>query len=156
MTTALYKCCFCLNTVQNPIVMCHQTHVGCFDCVCRHVRHSETSDCALCRQPLQVRFDRLITESAAALQRPKKRRKRQQTPTIDSYTVFLRLLDLKNKDKFRLFTRTLKRFSMATELPESILQLAEDIENILKARKSTERLHKQKLYDPSIHPINYS
>lgn len=148
MTTALYKCCFCLNTVKNPILMCHQTHVGCFDCVCKHVRHSKASECALCRQPLHIRFDRLITESAASLHRPK----RQKT-NDNSYAVFLRLLDLKNKDKFRVFTRTLKRFSMATELPESILQLSEDIANILKARKSAVRLHEQKLYDPGIHPI---
>ena len=144
MTTSLYRCCFCLNTVKNPIVMCYQTHVGCFDCVCKHVQLSETSECALCRQPLHIRFDRLITESAASMHRSKRRK-----TTDNSYTIFLRLLELKKKERFRIFTRTFKRFAAAATSTDAIAQLSNDIENITKARKSCLRLVEQKLYDPT-------
>jgi len=145
MTAELYKCCFCLTTVQNPIVMCFQTHVGCFVCVCEQIRQTESREvcCALCRQPLHLRFDRLVTESAATMHRAKRRKSQAIL-----YENFLKLLELKGKDKFRVFTRTLKRFAIATPTTESIQVLSADIYNIVEARKSVQRLLEQKLYDP--------
>lgn len=147
MTTELYKCCFCLSIVKNPLVMCYQTHVGCFDCVCEHIQKSEKSECPLCRQSLHIRFDRLISESSETLHRPKRRKTTQES----AHRVFLRLLQLKNKERYRIFTRTLKRFAVATESSEEILQLSEDITNIFNARKSATRLLEQKLYDQGLH-----
>lgn len=150
MDLNLYKCCFCLNTVKNPLVMCHQTHVACFNCVCEHFRNesetNNTSICPVCRQPVHLRFDRFITESTEALH-PKKKQK-----TIQSVNVFLNLLSLKKKNKYKLFTRTLKRFALVTTSPDETEQLHIDIENILRARESGHRLYKQKLYDPALYP----
>ena len=148
MAVDLYQCCFCLNTVTHPVVMCYQTHVGCFNCVCKHICQSEKTECPMCRESLHLRFDRLVTESAAVMHRPKRRK---GNPGEDAYAVFLRLLDLKNKERYRIFTRTFKRFAVASDTPEAVIQLSEDIENILKARKSGHRLLEQKLYDPAFH-----
>ena len=148
MSKDLYKCCFCLNTVRNPVIMCYQTHVACFNCVCSHIRCSDKSECPLCREHLRTRLDRLITESAKCMHRSKRRKTNDEE---DAYTVFLKLLDLKDKQRFKIFTTTLKRFAIATETKESIIQMSEDINNIMKARKSGQRLLEHKLYDPVLH-----
>ena len=131
--------------------MCYQTHVGCFNCICEHLRHQEPaeSSCPMCRQTLHIRFDRLVTESAATLHRAKRRKKTD----IDPCQVFQKLLSLKKKDKFRVFTRTLRRFSNAAVSEEDVVSLDSDIRNIISARISGQRLLEQKLYDPSLyHP----
>jgi hypothetical protein len=65
--------------------------------------------------------------------------------------VFQKLLTLKKKDKYRIFTRTLKRFANAAVSEEDLEQLDQDIQNIVSARISARRLLEQKLYDPSIY-----
>ena len=149
MTTDLYKCCFCLETVKNPVVMCYQTHVGCFDCVCTQLRLTESDEykCAMCRQSLHIRFDRLITESAKTMHRAKRKRSEEESPC----EVFLKLLELKNKDRYRVFTRTIKRFARAAIDEEAVEQLCTDIKNIISARISGQRLLEQKLYDPTLY-----
>lgn len=149
MDPELYKCCFCLMTVKNPVVMCYQTHVGCFDCVCKQLRLSESGEsiCAMCRQPLHIRFDRLVTESAKTMHRPKRRKTEDDSP----YEVFLKLLDLKKKDRYRIFTRTIKRFARAAIDEDAVSQLSSDIKNIVSARISAQRLLEQKLYDPDLY-----
>ena len=145
MEATFYKCCFCLNTVIKPLLMCHQTHVGCFECVCTHLRHSPGSPtCPICRDPVHLRFDRLILESAATFRRAK-RRKTQNT----AYDVFLKVLGLKEKNKFRPFTRTLRKFVAVTTDTGTIEQMRQDIENIEKARESIARLESQRLYQRS-------
>lgn len=149
MTTELYKCCFCLETVKNPVVMCYQTHVGCFDCVCAQLRNSDNgeSNCAMCRQPLHIRFDRLITESAKTMHRSKRKRTNEES----AYEVFLKLLALKKKDRYRMFTRTIKRFATAATDEEAVSQMSTDMKNIISARISGQRLLEQKLYDPTLY-----
>jgi len=149
MQAALYKCCFCLQTTVKPVIMCQQTHVACFECVCQHLRKSEDSKCPICRDGLRLRFDRLILESADCFPRSK-RRKTAHT----AYDVFLKILALKQKDKFKPFTRTMKRFALVTETAISLEQMAEDVENIRKANESIKRLTSQRLYDGSLRQAN--
>ena len=145
MESTLYKCCFCLNTVVKPLVMCHQTHVGCFECVCEHIRHSETSPvCAMCRQSVHLRFDRLILESASTFRRSKRRKTENKM-----YDVFLQVLAMKQKSKFRPFTRTIRKFAMATQTEDALELMRQDIENIAKAKESMKRLESQQLLDRS-------
>lgn len=145
MESSLYKCFICLNTVVKPVVMCHQTHVGCFECVCEHLRLSETSPtCAICRDPVHIRFDRLIFESALTFRRSKRRKTENKY-----YDVFLQVLELKHKNKYRPFTRTLRRFAMATKTKEELEQLKTDIDNITKAKESMKRLESHHLLDRS-------
>ena len=128
----MFKCCFCLETTHQPIVMCHQTHVGCFECVCELLRQSvERPTCAMCRSPLNLRFDRLITELV-----PCKKRKR----TTRRYEVFLQLLELKHKSKYKTFNRSLKKFAVATATEATAEQMSVDIANIIAARDSAKRL----------------
>jgi len=149
MEKDLYKCCFCLSTVKNPVVMCYQTHVGCFDCVCNQLRVADGAEsfCAMCRQPLHIRFDRLITESAKTLHRAKRRKLDEES----LYEVFLKLLQLKKKDRYRIFTRTIKRFARAAVDVDAVVQLSTDIKNIISARVSSQRLLEQRLYDPALY-----
>jgi hypothetical protein len=149
MDSSLYKCCFCLSTVKNPLVMCYQTHVGCFNCICQHLRHDVLSqhECPLCRQALHIRYDRLISETASTFHRSKRRK----PSTVDPHEVFKKLLALKKKDKYRVFTRTLKRFANAAVSEEDLEQLDQDIQNIVSARISAQRLLDQKLYDPALY-----
>jgi len=93
---------------------------------------------------MRLRFDRLILESADCFPRSK-RRKTAHT----AYDVFLKILVLKQKEKFKPFTRTMKRFALATDSNVSLEQMAEDIENIRKANESIKRLTSQRLYDSS-------
>tara|TARA_B110001450_G_C17615653_1_gene479153 strand:- start:174 stop:386 length:213 start_codon:yes stop_codon:yes gene_type:complete len=65
--------------------------------------------------------------------------------------VFKKLLALKKKDKYRVFTRTLKRFANAAVSEEDLEQLDQDIQNIVSARISAQRLLDQKLYDPALY-----
>jgi len=125
--------------------MCHQTHVGCFECVCEHIRHSETSPvCAMCRQSVHLRFDRLILESASTFRRSKRRKTENKM-----YDVFLQVLAMKQKRKFRPFTRTLRKFAMATQTEDALELMRQDIENIAKAKESMKRLESQQLFDRS-------
>lgn len=149
MQAALYKCCFCLQTVVKPIVMCQQTHVACFECVCQHLRKTEESKCPMCRDSMRLRFDRLILESANYFPRSK-RRKTAHT----AYDVFQQILALKQKEKFKPFTRIMKRFALATDSEISLEQMAEDVENIRKANESIKRLTSQRLYDHSLRITN--
>jgi len=142
MQTDNYKCCFCLQTVINPIVMCHQTHIGCFNCVCSQLRINPRSECAVCRQKCSFRFDRLITVTSACFRRAKRKR-----TTSNQHVVFLKLLKLKQKDSLRPFTKTLTRFAAATEDEEKLEQISQDIDNIIQARESCQRLLNHKLYD---------
>ena len=143
MQKALFKCCFCLNTVTNPVVMCHTSHLGCFECVAEYVRQgSNTPNCPICRDSLHIRFDRLITESASLFHRSK-RRKLDITPC----RVFMKLLDLKEKNRYRVFTRTFKRFVLATPTRDAMDKLNQDIDNIRKANESIKRLKSQHLYE---------
>lgn len=143
MQAALYKCCYCLQTVVDPVVMCHKTHVGCFDCVCEHLRHTSNNLCCpMCRDALHLRFDRLIMESSLLFRRSK-RRKTEST----QHSVFLKLLSLKEKDKYRPFTRTMRKFANATKTSAEVDQMNEDIDNIVRADESIKRLQSQRLYE---------
>lgn len=149
MDLNLYKCCFCLNTVKNPLVMCHQTHIACFNCVCEHIRHpsesNNTSICPVCRQGIYLRFDRFITELAASLQSNKRKR------SLEAIEVFEKLLTIKKKNKYKLFSRTLKKFAIAAHSDEELEQINKDIDNIIQARESAKRLLETKLYDSALY-----
>ena len=149
MDLNLYKCCFCLNTVKTPIVMCHQTHVACFDCVCEHMRHpsesNNTSKCPVCRQGIHLRFDRFITELAASLKTKKRKR------SLEAIEVFEKLLTIKKKNKYKLFNRTLRKFALAAHSDEELEQINTDIDNIIQARESAKRLLENKLYDSALY-----
>ncbi len=143
MTKKMFKCCFCLETTHQPLVMCHQSHVGCFECVCELLRQSvERPTCAMCRSPLNLRFDRLITELA-----PCKKRKR----TTRRYEVFLQLLELKHKSKYKTFNRSLKKFAAATETEAAAEQMSKDIANIIAARDSSRRLKEQGVFNAQLY-----
>ena len=138
-----FKCCFCLCTVHHPIVMCHQTHMGCFDCLIEQIRVSENvPTCALCRGPQNLRFDRLVTEMA-----PTKKRKRNSR----RYEVFLQLLELKKKSKYKTFNRTLRKFAKAALTDEVVEQMSQDITNIVNGRISAARLKEQHVYDANMY-----
>jgi len=137
-----YKCCFCLQTVVHPVLMCHQTHIGCFSCVCKQLRLNPQSECAVCRQKCYFRFDRLITATSNCFRRTKRKK-----TTCNRHTIFLKLLQLKQKDSFRPFTKTLSRFAVVTEDEEKLEQISQDIDNIVQARESCQRLLNHKLYD---------
>ena len=143
MAQKMFKCCFCLETTHQPIVMCHQTHVGCFECVCELLRQSvERPTCAMCRSPLNLRFDRLITELV-----PCKKRKR----TTRRYEVFLQLLELKDKSKYKTFNRSLKKFAVATAIDSDTEQMSKDIANIIAARASAKRLKEQNVFNAQMY-----
>ena len=91
---------------------------------------------------MHARFDRLILETASTFRRAKRRKTENK-----SHVVFLKLLDLKDKNKFRAFTRTFRRFALITKTKESVEQLDRDIENIRNARESITRLESQRLID---------
>ena len=137
MSRNLYKCCICLNTVEEPIVMCYQTHVGCFNCVCAQIEKSSCREniCAICRQPLRVRFDRLIQETAACFHKTKKRKM-----SISKFQVFNELLELNNKEKYRTFNRIFIKFAKSINNTETLEQLHKDIKSIQEARKASKRL----------------
>lgn len=140
MQSTLYKCCFCLNIIKCPMVMCQQTHIGCFNCVCMHIEKSPAENCPLCRQSLSLRMDRLITETCATFRSAKRRK-------IDSnrYDVFLKLLSLRDKDKHRNFTRTLIRFIKATPNESELERVSSDIDNICRAKESSQHLRDLRL-----------
>lgn len=139
----MFKCCFCLETTHQPLVMCHQTHVGCFECVCEQLRQSAARPvCAMCRSPLNLRFDRLITELV-----PCKKRKR----TTRTYEVFLQLLELKQKSKYKTFNRSLKKFADATTTEDAAEQMSKDITNIIAARDSARRLKEQCVFNAQLY-----
>jgi len=140
--TPLMKCCFCLESVSNPIIMCAESHIGCFDCVCTHVA-AEAITCATCRQPHSFRFDRLITEISLKV----KKRKR----TSVRCDVFHKLLALKHKKKHRHFTRCLRKFAMATKTEEDVDNMVEDIHNIEQAHISAKRLKESGVYDAQLY-----
>jgi hypothetical protein len=137
-----YKCCFCLLTVIHPVVMCHQTHIGCFDCMCSQLRINPKAECAVCRQKISLRFDRLITATSNCLRRAKRKK-----TTCVQHDVFVKLLKLKEKDRFRPFTKTMGRFALAVATGDKLEQISEDIDNIILARESVARLLNHKLYD---------
>jgi len=138
-----FKCCFCLDTVHHPIVMCHQTHMACFDCLLEQLRLAEdTPTCAMCRSSLNLRFDRFVSDIV-----PTKKRKRPSR----HYQVFLQLLDLKKKSKYRTFNRTLRKFAKAAQSEEIVEQMSQDIQNIVDARSSAKRLKKQAVYDANLY-----
>lgn len=140
--TPLLKCCFCLESVSNPIIMCSSSHIGCFDCVCSHVV-SKASTCATCREPHAFRFDRFITEISLTT----KKRKR----TSVRCDIFQKLLVLKQKKKYQNFTRCLRKFAMATKTEENVSNMVEDIRNIELARMSAKRLKESGVYDAQLY-----
>lgn len=137
MSRSLYKCCICLNTVVEPIIMCHQTHIGCFDCVSTQIQKttSRENTCAICRQPIRVRFDRLIQETAACFHRSKKRKK-----DIRKFQVFNELLELNNKEKYRSFNKIFIKFSKSIDNQEKLEQIHKDIMAIQQAKLASKRL----------------
>lgn len=138
-----FKCCFCLDTVHHPVIMCHQTHVGCFDCLVEQLRLADdVPKCAMCRGPQNLRFDRLVTDIA-----PSKKRKRASR----RYEVFQQLLDLKKKSKYKTFNRTLRKFAKATETDDIVEQMSQDITNIINGRLSAARLKEQRVYDANLY-----
>jgi hypothetical protein len=137
------KCCFCLETLSEPLVMCHQTHLGCFDCVCKHLQTSEeTPTCPLCRCSLNLRFDRFVSE----IVQTKKRKRNSQR-----FLVFLDLLELRQKSKYKTFNRLLKRFAASTTTDKEIADMKKDVVNIRDAQVSAARLKRQKLYDAQLY-----
>lgn len=145
MNRELYKCCICLNTVKQPLVMCHQTHIGCFDCVCKQLENSAegtTETCALCRQTLHLRFDRLIQETSECFHKSKRRKK-----AISKYEVFLQLLELNDRPRYRSFTKAVRRFSKSITDEQKLEQLHHDIGVIMEARDASQRLAEYRLLD---------
>lgn len=138
-----FKCCFCLDTVHHPVVMCHQTHMACFDCLLEQLRlAADVPTCAMCRSAHSLRFDRLVTDIV-----PYKKRKRPSR----RYEVFLQLLDLKKKSRYRPFNRTIRKFAKAAQSDEIVEQMSQDIQNIVQARISSARLKKQAVYDAKLY-----
>jgi len=78
---------------------------------------------------------------------PTKKRKRPSR----HYQVFLQLLDLKKKSKYRTFNRTLRKFAKAAQSEEIVEQMSQDIQNIVDARSSAKRLKKQAVYDANLY-----
>jgi len=142
LMTPLLKCCFCLDSVLNPVVMCGDSHIGCFDCVCTYVSNTGTL-CAMCRQPHSFRFDRLISE----ISHQHKKRKR----TSGRYEIFVQLLELKEKKKYKPFTRSLQAFACATKTDEDVNQMTTDISNIKHARVSAKRLKENRVYNAALY-----
>jgi len=96
----------------------------------------------MCRSPLNLRFDRLISEIV-----PCKKRKR----TTCRYEVFIQLLELKHKSKYKVFNRSLKKFAMATETEAAAEQMSKDITNIIAARDSAKRLKEQHVFNAQLY-----
>ena len=141
MAKNLYKCCFCLTTAQTPMVMCVHTHVACFDCLCEYISTTEYPiTCPECRTPLCTRFDRLVQETCVAF----KKRKR---PGSRKYEVFMHLLDIKGRNRYKACTRTLRRFVKATPTHEALEQMHQDIVTIQSSFESGQRLVDQNLFD---------
>ena len=143
MDSDLYKCCLCLNTVTDPVVMCYQTHISCFNCICDQLEQSTTveNSCALCRQTLHVRFDRLIQETSQLFHKSKKRKRSLTTKR----EVFHQLLDLTKRPKYRTFTKALINFVRHTSGPGQLEQIHEDIAVVKQARIASARLIDRKL-----------
>ena len=142
MQKALYKCCFCLNTVENPLVISSTPRMFQL-CFTKYIRHdAHLPNCPICRDTLHIRFDRLISESACIFHRSKRRR-----VSTSPCAVFVKLLTLKEKNRYKVFTRTFKRFVLATPCVEALEQLNDDIDNIDKANESIKRLKSQRLYE---------
>ena len=145
MNRESYKCCLCLTTVKHPLVMCHQTHIGCFDCVCQQLENSTEGvpeTCALCRQSLHLRFDRLIQETSECFHKSKRRKK-----AISKYEVFLQLLKLNARPRYRSFTKAVRRFSESITDEQKLEQLQQDIGVIMEARAASLRLAEYRLLD---------
>lgn len=139
-----FHCCFCLDTVQHPVIMCDQTHMGCFDCLLEHLRLAENTPlCAMCRSPPNMRFDRFISEIVPTTKKRKRCSRR--------YEVFLQLLELKKKCKYKTFNRTLKKFAKAVRTDACVEQMSEDISNIVRARVSAVRLKEQRVFDHNLY-----
>ena len=92
-----------------------------------------------------MRFDRFITELAASLQSNKRKR------SLEAIEVFEKLLTIKKKNKYKLFSRTLKKFAIAAHSDEELEQINKDIDNIIQARESAKRLLETKLYDSALY-----
>jgi hypothetical protein len=146
MQSDLYKCCFCLSTTIDPIVMCRETHVACFKCMCDYIDKTENLSCPMCREQLHLRFDRLITETSKTFRRSKRRKIQNK-----SYGVFLKLLVLKHKNKYFSFTKCLQRFVRAVNAEgNNIEDIEKDLDNIIKSIKSIRKLKSLKLYDHTL------
>ena len=117
--------------------MCYQTHIGCFNCICSQIEKTEFSEklCAICRQSMRLRFDRLIQETAATFHKNKKRKQ-----VISKYQVFVALLELNNKSKYKTFTKMFYIFSKSINTQEKIEQLYKDIAVIQEAKRASQRL----------------
>lgn len=61
----------------------------------------------------------------------------------------MKILELRERSKYKVFTRVLRRFAKATPTEESMLQIEKDIDNILEARASVQRLESLKIVDRS-------
>jgi len=124
--------------------MCHQTHMACFDCLMEQLRLAESNpSCAMCRGPHNMRFDRLVAEIVPMGQKRKRCSRR--------YEVFLQLLELKKKCKFKMFNRTLRKFAKAAQTDACVEQMSEDITNIIRARASAARLKEQRVFDANLY-----
>lgn len=146
MQSDLYKCCFCLNTTIDPIVMCRETHVACFKCICDYLHKTEVLSCPMCREQIHLRFDRLITETSKTFRRSKRRKIENK-----SYKVFLKLLALKHKNKYFSFTKCLRRFVKVIYTDgNNIEDIEKDMDNIIKSVASMRRLKSLKLYDHTL------
>jgi hypothetical protein len=140
MDSDLYKCCLCLNTVTNPVVMCYQTHISCFSCICDQLEQSTTHSCALCRQSLHVRFDRLIQETSQLFHTSNKRKRSITNTKLTKWEVFHQLLEVTKRPKYRTFTKTLINFVRHTGGPGQLEQIHEDIAVVKQARIASARL----------------
>ncbi len=150
MAKDLYKCRFCLTTAQIPTVMCVHSHVACFDCVCEHIDTSPFPvTCPICRESLCTRFDRLVQETCTTILKKRKR------PTSERHEVFLQLLELKGRNKYKSCTRTLRRFVKATQTAEAVAQLRQDIQTIQESLESGKRLREQNLFDYKMYVMKH-
>jgi len=78
---------------------------------------------------------------------PTKKRKRNSR----RHEVFLQLLELKKKSKYKTFNRTLRKFAKAALTDEVVEQMSQDITNIINGRISASRLKEQHVYDANMY-----
>jgi hypothetical protein len=63
----------------------------------------------------------------------------------------MQLLELKQKSKYKVFNRSLKKFAMATEAEATAEQMSKDIANIKLARDSARRLKEQGVFNAQLY-----
>ena len=135
----LLKCCICLNVSTDPLMLCKESHMACFECMISYFQSSKNDfTCPVCRSRMSMHFNRVITESAKI--HTKRKRKSQE------HIVFEKLLKYRKRFKFQSFHHIFRRFSC--EVCEGHLtQIENDINILIESVEARKRLLDSKLID---------